>query len=132
MLKKNSKSGWCIIVYGYSGAGKTVISKKIKSKIEKNIGKCVLFDGDEVRSFFSRIGMKFGYRKVDRDKSVIPKLELLNLLLKKGINIIYPTVFLNKLAIEKWSAGLENIIKIYLKTEIKEIIKFGKKKNYTH
>ena len=128
MIKKNPKSGWCIIIYGYAGAGKTVISKKIKSKIEKKIGKCLLLDGEDLRNYYAKIGMKFGYRKIDRDKTVIPKLKLLNLLLKKGINIIHPTLWLNKFAIKKWSVGFENLIKIYIKTEIDDIITFGKKK----
>ena len=35
MKKKNKQVGWCIIVYGFSGAGKTAISKKIKKKLKK-------------------------------------------------------------------------------------------------
>jgi len=130
MKKKNKQVGWCIIVYGFSGAGKTAISKKIKKKIEKIIGKTILIDGDELRIFFSKIGINFGYTKKERNKSVIPKLELLNLILNQNINIIYPTIFLNKLAINKWSKNIENLVKVHIKTDINEIIKFGIKKEF--
>ena len=128
MKKKNKNSGWCIIIYGFSGAGKSEISKKIKNNIEKIIGKTIIFDGDEIRTFFAKIGLEFGYTKKDRDKTVIPKLTLLNLILKKNVNIIYPTIFLNKLAIQKWTKGLDNLVKVHIKAEIKDIINFGKKK----
>ncbi|MBD1140966.1 adenylyl-sulfate kinase [Pelagibacterales bacterium SAG-MED39] len=130
MKKKNKNSGWCIIIYGYAGAGKSEISMKIKKDLEKMIGKTIVLDGDEVRSFFSKIGLKFGYTKKARNKTVIPKLELLNLILKKNINIIYPTIFLNKLAIQKWSKGIDNLIKVHIKTDIKKIITFGARKKF--
>ena len=76
MKKKIKKFGWCIIVYGFSGAGKTEISKKIKNEIEKKIGKTILLDGDNLRNFFKKIGLKFGYKKapvikVDYDDETI-------------------------------------------------------------
>ena len=86
MKKNNNNSGWCIIIYGFSGSGKTQISKEIKNKIESLLGKTIIFDGDEVRDFFSKIGLKFGYKLSDRDKTVVPKLELLNLILRQNIN----------------------------------------------
>ncbi|MDB9751288.1 adenylyl-sulfate kinase [Candidatus Pelagibacter ubique] len=130
MKKKNKNSGWCIIIYGFSGAGKSAVSKQLNKKIEKIIGRTIIFDGDEVRAFFKNIGLKFGYKKKDRDKTVLPKLELLNLILKKNVNVIYPTIFLNKLAIQKWSKGLDNLVKVHIKTDIKKIIEFGAKKKF--
>ena len=128
MKKKNKKAGWCIIIYGFSGAGKTTISQKIKNNVEKLIGKTVLIDGDELRNFFSKIGMNFGYSKKERDKSVVPKLELLNFILNQNINIIYATIFLNKVAIDKWTKNIDNLVKVHIKTNINDIINFGLKK----
>ncbi len=128
MKKNNINSGWCIIIYGFSGSGKTTTSKKIKNKIESLLGKTIILDGDNVRGFFSKIGLKFGYTLSENNKTVIPKLELLNLILRQNINIIYPTIFLNKLAIEKFTKGIDNLIKIYIKCDIKDIIKYGFKK----
>ena len=130
MKKKNSKYGWCIVIYGFSGAGKTHISKKIKRKIENIIGKTILLDGDYLRNFFKRIKINFGYTKKERDRSVYPKLEILNLMLKNNINVIYPTIFLNRLAINVWSKNIDNLVKIHIKTSVKDIIDFGKKKDF--
>ena len=130
MRKKNPKCGWCIIIYGFSGAGKTDISKKIKKNIENLIGTTILLDGDNLRNFFKRIKVNFGYTKKERDRSVYPKLEILNLMLKNNINVIYPTIFLNRLAINVWSKNIDNLIKIHIKTSVKDIINFGKKKDF--
>ena len=130
MKKKNSKYGWCIIIYGFSGAGKTDISKKIKKKIERLIGKTILLDGDYLRNFFKKVKINFGYTKKERDRSVYPKLEILNLMLKNDINVIYPTIFLNRLAIDVWSKNIDNLIKIHIKTSVKDIMDFGKKRNF--
>tara|TARA_Y100000591_G_scaffold331974_1_gene367647 strand:+ start:72 stop:611 length:540 start_codon:yes stop_codon:yes gene_type:complete len=130
MKKKNKKYGWCIIIYGFSGSGKSGISRKIKKDIEKMIGTSILLDGDDLRTFFKKIGISFGFSKKERDRSVVPKLEILNLILKRNINVIYPTIFLNKLAINKWSKNIDNLIKIYIKTSVKDIINFGKKKDF--
>ena len=54
MKKKNSKYGWCIVIYGFSGAGKIHISKKIKRKIENIIGTTILLDGINLRIFFKK------------------------------------------------------------------------------
>ena len=130
MKKKNLKRGWCIIVYGFSGAGKTEISKKIIKKIEKSLGKTILLDGDYLRNFFKKLNIGFGYTKKERNKSVLPKLEILNFLLKNNINVIYPTIFLNKLAINVWTKNIDNLIKIHVKTSVQDIIDFGIKKDF--
>ncbi len=130
MKKKNLKHGWCIIIYGFSGAGKTDISIKIEKKIEKLLGKTILLDGDYLRNFFKKLKIGFGYTKKERDKSVLPKLEILNFLLKNNINVIYPTIFLNKLAINVWTKNIDNLIKIHVKTSVQDIIDFGIKKDF--
>ena len=71
MKKKTKKFGWCIIIYGFSGVGKSTISKKIKKNVEKKIGKTIILDGDGLRNFFKSIGVEFGYKKKDRDKSTL-------------------------------------------------------------
>ena len=126
MKKNNNNSGWCIIIYGFRDQEK---HKFLKNKIKSRVYQVkIIFDGDEVRDFFSKVGLKFGYKLSDRDKTVIPKLELLNLILRQNINIIYPTIFLNKLAIKKWTKGIDNLIKIYIKCDIENIIRYGSKK----
>ena len=49
-------------------------------------------------------------------------------MLKNNINVIYPTIFLNRLAINVWSKNIDNLVKIHIKTSVKDIIDFGKKR----
>ena len=132
MKKKKKNVGWCFIIYGFSGAGKSEIAKEIKNKIQKKIGRTILIDGDGLRDLFKKIGLKYGYTRKERDKAVVPKIELFKLILKNNINIIYPTIMLghSKNIIKKWEREVENLFKIYIKTDIQKIIKFGKKKNF--
>ena len=53
---------------------------------------------------------------------------MLNFILNQNINIIYATIFLNKVAIDKWTKNIDNLVKVHIKTNINDIINFGLKK----
>lgn len=129
-VKKNKKYGWCIIIEGLSGAGKTSISTRLQPRIQKKIGKTILLDGDEVRVFLSSIKYKMGYKKKDRAKGAYPVSKLINLLLLNNINVIYANVGLNKMATKIWYKNFKNLIYVHVKTDVKKIISFGKKDLY--
>ena len=129
-MKKIKNHGWCIIIEGLSGSGKTSISKQILPKIKKRCGKTILLDGDEVREFLLSIKYKMGYRKIDRAKGAYPVSKMINLLLSNNINVIYANVGLNKLATKVWYKNFKNLIYVYVKTDVKDIINFGKKDLY--
>ena len=46
------------------------------------------------------------------------------------INVIYANVGLNKLATKVWYKNFKNLIYVYVKTDVKDIINFGKKDLY--
>ena len=125
---KSRNQGKCIIIFGLSGAGKSSISKVIFKQIEKKIGKTVLLDGNEIRDFLKSIGKNYGFEKKERSKSATPVLQLLNIILNQNINIIYNNVGLNKKAYHVWKKGIKNLIYVYIDTDVKKIIEFGKKK----
>ena len=129
-MKKNKNHGWCIIIEGLSGSGKTSISKKILTPINKKIGKTIFLDGDAVREFLLSIKFKMGYKKRDRGNGARPVSKLINIFLENNINIIYANVGLNKIATRVWKKNFQNLIYIYLKTNIKDIVNFGKKDLY--
>ncbi len=126
-MKKKNKAK-CIIIFGLSGAGKSSISKLIHKKVEKKIGKTVLLDGNEVRELFKAIGKKYGFEKKERNKTANPTLKVLRLFLDQNINVIYNNVCLNKTAYETWKKGINELVYVYIKADVKKIIKFGKKK----
>ena len=125
-MKKKPK---CIKIFGLSGAGKSTLSKLIFKKVENKIGKTVLLDGNEIREFISSVGKNYGFSKYERTKSSKPVLHLINLFLGQNINVIYNNVCLNKKAYDLWKSGIKNLIYVYVKSDVKKIIKFGKKKN---
>jgi len=125
-----TKKGICFIIEGFSGSGKTSLSQLIHKKIEKKYGKTVIIDGDNLRLFFKSINIKYGYSKKERSRSAYPSAKLINLFLNNNINIIYCNVGLNKVSINQWYKQFSKIVYIIIKSEIKKIIKFGKKKLY--
>ena len=125
-MKKNKN--FCIIIFGLSGSGKSTLSNMIHKKIEKKIGKTALLDGDNFRKFLKQLGFRFGYEKNERSRSAIPVLYIINFLLKLKINVLYNNVCLNKKAYNLWKSNIKNIIYVYIKTDVKKIIQFGKKK----
>lgn len=125
-MKKNKN--FCIIIFGLSGSGKSTLSNMIHKKIEKKIGKTALLDGDNFRKFLKQLGFRFGYKKNERSRSAIPVLYIINFLLKLKINVLYNNVCLNKKAYNLWKSNIKNIIYVYIKTDVKKIIQFGKKK----
>ncbi len=125
-MKKDKN--FCIIIFGLSGSGKSTLSNMIHKKIEKKIGKTALLDGDNFRKFLKQLGFRFGYKKNERSRSAIPVLYIVNFLLKLKINVLYNNVCLNKKAYNLWKSNIKNIIYVYIKTDVKKIIQFGKKK----
>lgn len=129
-MKKTKNVGWVFIIEGFAGSGKSSLSKKILNPINKKIGKTILIDGDDLRNFFKSINKKFGYSKSERSKSAIPTAEIIKLISKNNLNVIYPCVGYNKFATKLWYQSFENLVYIQIRSDINKIIKFGKKKLY--
>ncbi len=118
--KKDKKKGWCFSIEGFSGSGKTSISKNIIKDIEALFGKTVRLDGDTLRSFLKTTGYSKGYTKLERGKYNDPMSELMNLFLNENINIIYTWVGLNHKGREILKKKIKNLVNILVKTNIIE------------
>jgi len=125
-MKKNKN--FCIIIFGLSGSGKSTLSNMIYKKIEKKIGKTALLDGDRIRKFLKQLGFNYGYTKKERSISSIPVLHIMNFLLENKMNVLYNNICLNKNSYNLWKSNIKNLIYVYIKTDVKKIIEFGKKK----
>jgi len=119
----------CIIIFGLSGSGKSSISEIILKDLEKKIGKTFLIHGDALRILFKDFGYNFGYTKKERSKSILPTQKVINFLLNNGLNVLFNNVCLNKKAYNTWKKNIKNLTYVYIKTDVKKIIKFGKKNN---
>ena len=128
-MKKPSKSrkkGIFFFITGLSGAGKTSIAKKIKKEIIKNYGPTLVVSGDEFRETFK---LK-SYLEKDRNRYLMNYLALAKLITDQKINLIYNLIGMYDVA-RKWNRkNIDNYVEIYIKSDIKKIIKFGKKKTY--
>ena len=119
--KSKGKLFW---VTGYSGSGKTQIAKKIHSQIQKNYGPTILFSGDDIRKIFN---LK-GYTYNERFKTVMKYCKLAKSITNQNINVIFAVVgMMHK--IRAWNKkNIKNYVEIYIKSDVKKIIKKDKKK----
>tara|TARA_B100000787_G_C16142515_1_gene272663 strand:+ start:370 stop:888 length:519 start_codon:yes stop_codon:yes gene_type:complete len=121
--KSKGKLFW---VTGYSGSGKTQISKKIYSQIKKSYGPTILFSGDDIRRIFN---LK-GYSYKERNEIVMKYCKLARSITSQNINVIFAVVGLMH-KVRVWNRkNIKNYIEIYVKSDLKKIIKKRKKKIY--
>ena len=127
MKKKFKKNkGILFWITGLSGAGKTSLAKSISKKIRLKYGPTISISGDEFRKIFNL--NKF--TKKERERNYIKYLKFAKFITDQNINIIFDLIGLYHKA-RLWNRkNIENYVEIYIKTDIKKIIKFNKKKIY--
>ncbi len=122
----NKKKGIVFWIEGFSGSGKTSISKNIQKDLNKMFGKTIILSGDILRKFFDRSG----YSKKERIKISYKTSHILKYLTEENLNIIYSAVCLNNTARNIYKRKISNFFQIYIKSDIKEILKLKKKNTY--
>ncbi len=121
-IKKNN--GILFFITGLSGAGKTSTSLKIKKYIIKSFGPTIIIHSEKIRKIYDFKG----FNKNERTSLGSQHINLLNLILKQKINVIYDAIALsNKLRSLK-RKKIKNYVEIFIKSDVKKIIKFNKKK----
>ncbi len=125
-IKINKKKGIIFWIEGFSGTGKSTLSKLIKNRISKIYGPTIILSGDVFRNFFD----KNGYTKKDRTTNSHKFSDVLAYLSNQKINIIYSVVGLNYAAKRIYKKKLTNFLEIYIKADVYKIIKLKKKKTY--
>jgi len=126
MKKVNKKKGIVFWITGLSGSGKTTLGKKIHKKIIKLYGPTIMVSGDDVRTIFKLNGYENEERlKISKKYSAFAKF-----ITDQKINIIFAVVAMFDEP-RKWNRlNIDNYIEIYIKSDIKNIIRFNKKKIY--
>ena len=121
-MKKNSK-GILFWITGFSGSGKTQISKKIYSQVKELYGPTILFSGDDIRKIFNLRG----YTYKERNKVAMKYCKLAKSITSQNINVIFAVVGLMH-DVRAWNQkNIKNYIEIYIKSDLKKIIKKKKK-----
>ena len=120
-LKKNN--GILFWITGLSGSGKTTIAKKIESHISKKYGPTLTISGDNLRKIFN-------FKKFSRKERLSYAMtysRFCKYVTDNKINVIFSTVSLFH-KVRKWNrSNISNYIEIYIKSDIKKIIKQKKK-----
>ena len=126
MKKLNNRKGIVFWITGLSGSGKTTLGNMIKKDIRKIYGPTLMISGDNIRQIFD---LK-GYNYEDRLKILKKYSKFVKYITNQKINIIFAVVGMVD-ATRKWNRkNINNYLEIYIKTDLKKIIKFKKKKIY--
>lgn len=122
---KNKNEGILFWVTGLSGSGKSTIAKNIFYKIKKIYGPTLLIHGDNLRNIFKLNGYSLN------ERLMIGKMyiDLISLIIKQKINVIFTIngLFHSLRNINK--KKFKNYIEIYIKADLKKILKKKKKRN---
>tara|TARA_B110001454_G_scaffold187926_1_gene185572 strand:- start:1427 stop:1963 length:537 start_codon:yes stop_codon:yes gene_type:complete len=126
MKKINKTKGILFWITGLSGSGKTTLGKKIKNDISKVYGPTIMISGDDIRKIFK---LK-GYEVKDRIIILKKYCDFAKNITNQKINIILAVVGMFDKP-RKWNrSNIENYVEIYIKSNIKKILKLNKKKIY--
>ena len=125
-MKKIKNKGVLFWITGLSGSGKTRIAKKILNQISKRYGPTIYISGDDMRNIFD---LK-KYTKKARISNAIKFRKFYKFITNQNINVIFAVVSMFD-SIRKWNKkNIPNYVEIYIKSDIKKIIKIGKKNIY--
>ena len=125
-IKINKKKGILFWITGLSGSGKTTFGKAIHKDIQKLYGPTLMISGDNIRKIFY---LK-GYTKKDRLKILKSYCKFAEIITNQNINLIFAVVGMFNEP-RKWNRkNISNYIEIYIKSNLKEIIKLKKKRIY--
>ena len=125
-MKINRKKGILFWITGLSGSGKSTIANLIKNRIEKKYGPTIIMSGDDLRYITNFLK----YEKKDRLEFSKTKLKFYKFITDQKINLIFSTISLfNSVRINN-KKTIENYVEIFIKSDVKTIIKNNKKKLY--
>ena len=125
-LKKNENKGILFWITGLSGCGKTSIAKRIENDIKKKFGPTLTLSGDDLRKLFNLNK----YSKKDRLSYASSYGKFCQKITNEKVNLIFSTVCLFHKT-RRWNKkNITNYVEIYIKSDIKKIIKLKKKYFY--
>ena len=113
-------------ITGLSGSGKSNLGNIIFNEINKKYGKTIIIHGDDIRNIYD-----FNqYEKKDRIKLGKSNSNLCKLIADQGVNVIFTTVALFQKLHRYNRINIKNYVEIYIKSDIKNLLKNKKKKFY--
>ena len=126
-IKKTKNQGILFWITGLSGSGKSSIGKILFNKIQNKYGPTIILHGDDLRKIFN---LK-GYSKEERKRIGIMYIKFLKLIINQKINVIMTVVGLQHSIRELNKKLFKNYVEIFIKSDLRKILKFNKKKIYS-
>ena len=125
-MKKNKKKGILFWIEGFSGSGKTQISKNIHNHIVSRYGPTLIIQGDDLRKIFKL----YNYSKEGRYSNFLKFSKFAKFITNQNINIIFTVVGMIKAQRQWLRKNIINYVEIHIKSKISKIKKINKKKLY--
>ena len=117
-----------IWITGLSGAGKTTLAKALYKDVKKRFPNTLWIDGDILRKHFQNT-KKFDQKsRIDQYKNMI---RLAKFCYEQKINIIISVLYFNDFIFKNNKKIFKNYFQIYLKADIKDLIRRDSKKVYS-
>ena len=115
-------------ITGLSGSGKTTFANILLEKLKSTGKKAVLLDGDVIREIFDN---NSEYDRASRLKTAYQYSKLALFLTKNDISVICSTISLFH-EVQEWNRkNIQNYLEIFVKVEMKELLKRNSKKIYS-
>ena len=117
-----------IWITGLSGAGKTTLAKALYKDIKKKFSNTLWIDGDILRKHFQNT-KKFDQKsRIEQYKKMV---RLAKFCYEQKINVIISVLYFNDFIFKNNKKIFKNYFQIYLKANIKDLIKRDYKKVYS-
>ena len=117
-----------IWITGLSGAGKTTLAKTLYKDLKKKIPNTLWIDGDNLRKHFQNTKKYDQKSRIEQYKKMI---RLAKFCYDQKINIIVSVLYFNDFIFKNNKKIFKNYFQIYLKANIKDLIKRDSKKIYS-
>ena len=117
-----------IWITGLSGAGKTTLAKALYIEIKKKYKNSLWFDGDTMRDFFDNSKK---YDKKSRIKQYEKLINYAKFCDNQKINLVISALYFDNYIFKNNKKNFKNYYQIYLKSDLKDLIKRNNKKLYS-
>jgi adenylylsulfate kinase len=117
-----------IYITGLSGAGKTTLAKALYKSIKKKFPNTIWIDGDNLRKLIQSTRK---HNKKSRIKRYRKMIRLAKFCYEQKINVIISVLYFNDFIFKNNKKIFKNYFQIYLKSDIKDLIKRDSKKIYS-
>ena len=124
---KAKNKGIVFWITGLSGSGKTSIGKKIRKEIEATYGPTLVISGDNIRKIFKFNKYTYKERQALKQKY----FDFAKFVTNQNINLIFAAgLGVSNYLRKMYKKNMDNYVEIYIKANIKKIIKSKKKRIY--